>query len=143
MAPVRRAKLPVAAHDMLAGDVALVGLDQPFAVGGRSMPITARVAIDLGAAVARALGQGLGQVGGLDVAVIGMLDGAENAIGVRTAARFPSPAPGVRTLTLMPIVSATPAVIHELVPAVLRAGEADIRNLLEADVLAGLLLEFL
>ena len=51
IAPVRRAKLPVARDDVLAGDVALVGLHQPLA-GRRAArsPVTVGVAVDLRAA---------------------------------------------------------------------------------------------
>ena len=66
--------------DVLAGDVALVGLDQPFA-GGFLLDAGDRgVAIDFSAAIARTLGERLGEIGGLDIAVIGMLDGADDAV---------------------------------------------------------------
>jgi hypothetical protein len=47
----------------------------------RSMPVTVVLRL-ISAPRARALGQRLGQVGRLDVAVVGMLDGADEAVGV-------------------------------------------------------------
>ena len=58
--------------------------------------------------VAGALGERLGEIGGLDIAVVGMLDGADDAIGLAQRPDLLDLA-GVSTLTLTPIVSATPA----------------------------------
>ena len=122
---------------MLAGDVALVGLDQPFAVRLLLDAGDRRVAVDFGAAVARALGQRLGQVGRLDIAVVGMLDGAEDA--VRLAER-----PDLLQLLRRQHVDldadrlGDAGIIHELVPAVLGAGQADVGADGEADILPGL-----
>ena len=74
---------------VLADDVALVGDDLPFAAARRLDRGHGRLAVDLGAVVARAARERLRQIGGLDVAVLGMLDGAENARRSRRAARFP------------------------------------------------------
>ncbi len=68
--------------NVFAGDVALVGLDQPFA---RRLLLDADdrgIAIDLGTAIARTLGQCLREIGGLDIAVIGMLDGTDDAVSL-------------------------------------------------------------
>ena len=126
--------------DVLAGDVALVGLDQPFA--GRRLLDAGhrRVAVDFGAAIARAARERLRQVGGLDIAVVGMLDGAEDA--VRLAER-----PDLLHLLRRQHVDVDAdrardaGIVHELVPAVLGAGEADVGADGEADVLAGLRLQ--
>ena len=83
------------------------------------------VAVDFGAAIARALGQGLGQVGRLDIAVIGMLDGADDAVGL--AQRPDSLTCAGRQLVDLDADGLGDArVIHELVPAVLGAGQADV-----------------
>jgi hypothetical protein len=74
-------KVAGARDHVLAGDLALVGGDDPLAVGTLFDRGHGRVAIDFGTARAGTLGQRLGQVGGLDIAVIRMLDGAEDAIG--------------------------------------------------------------
>ena len=115
--------------DVLAGDVALVGLDQPFA-GRLLLDADDRgVAVDFGAAIARPLGQRLGQVGGLDIAVIGMLDGAEDAVGLAER-------PDFLQLLRRELVDldadrlGDARIIHELVPAVLGAGETDVEQTL-------------
>ena len=67
---------------MLAGNIALVGLHQPFAVrlllDGRDLGL----AVDLAAAGAGALRQRHGDVGGRDVAVIGVVESADDAVGI-------------------------------------------------------------
>ena len=128
--------------DMLARDIALVGLHQPFAGG---LPLDAGdggVAVDRGAAVTRALRQRLGEIGGLDVAVFGVLDRAEDAAGL---AQRPNLLQLLRGEDVQRHADGfgDAGVIHELVPAVLRAGEADVGDVGEADVEAGLLLELL
>ncbi len=67
---------------MFAGDVALVGRDQPFAARKLGDRGHSGVAVEGRAALPRALGQRLRQVGGLDIAVVGVLDRAEDAVGV-------------------------------------------------------------
>ena len=89
---------------------------------------------------ARALGQRLGQVGRLDVAVIGMLDGAEDAVGLAERPDLLH-LRGRQEVDLDADRLGDAGVVHELVPAVLRAGEADVGDLAEADILAGLRLE--
>ena len=82
MAPVLRAKLPVAETTCSQVMSPLSVFTSHSPLGFCSIAGDGGVAVDLGAAAARALGQGLGQVGGLDVAVVGMLDGAEHAVGL-------------------------------------------------------------
>ncbi len=82
IAPVRRAKFPGAGDDVLAGDVALVGLHHPAAARRPLDRGDDRVAVDLAAHRARALGERLGEVGRLDIAVVRMLDRADDAVGL-------------------------------------------------------------
>ena len=126
-------------HNVLAGDRALVGLDDP-AISLARDPGHARVPIDRGAELARALRHRLGQVGRLDIAVVGMLDGAQDP--VRFAKRpdllqlLGGEQPDVHTDRV------GDALVGEiLVEAVPRAGEPDVRDPPEADILAGLGLE--
>ena len=96
--------------------------------------------MDLRAAGARTLGQRLGQVGGLDIAVVGMLDGADDAVGLAER-------PDLLELRGRELVDldadglGDAGVIHELVPAVVGARQADVGAACEADMLAGFLLE--
>ena len=50
--------------------------------GSRSIAVTVVLAVDLGPAIARAARQRLRQVGGLDIAVLRVLDRAENAVDI-------------------------------------------------------------
>ena len=126
--------------DMLGDDVALVGADQPFAGGQRLDRRDGGVAVDFGAERAGAPGEGLGEVGGLDVAVVGVLDGAEKAVSL---AERPDRLDLVRRqhVDLDADRPRHAGVIHVLVPAVAGAGEADVGDFPEADILAGLGLE--
>ena len=96
--------------------------------------------IDLAAHLARAARQRLGQIGGLDVAVLGMLDRADDASGLIERPDLLDLRGGQE-----PDVDADgggdAGVIAVLVHAVGRAGEADVRDLLEADMLPSLALE--
>ena len=98
--------------------------------------------MDGGAHGARALRQRLGEVGRLDVAVIGMLDGADEAIGLAER-------PDLLDLGRRQDVDLDAdrlrdaGIVHVLVEAVLRAGEADVADLAEADMLPGLGLQLL
>ena len=69
--------------DMLGDDVAFVGAHQPLAAGCSFDRGDGGVAIDLGERVPRSLGERLGQVGGLDIA-IGMLDRPDQAVGLQS-----------------------------------------------------------
>ena len=82
IAPVWRTKLPVAETTCSQVMSPLSVLTSHSPDGFCSMAVTRRLAVDLGAARAGALGEGLRQVGGLDIAVVGMLDGADDAIGL-------------------------------------------------------------
>ena len=66
--------------DMLSCDLALVSGHHPLAIALLRDRGDGGVAIDRGAALARALGQCLRQVSGLDIAIIRMLDRAQNAV---------------------------------------------------------------
>ena len=67
---------------MFAGDVALIGGDQPFTIGLLRNRRHRGVAVDSGAALARTLCQRLCQVSGLDIAIFWMLDRADHALSV-------------------------------------------------------------
>ncbi len=127
-------------NHMFAGDVALVGLHKPFAIGLLLDAGDRGVAIDFGTTRTRPLGHGLGQVGWLDIAIIGMLNGADDAIGFAQR-------PDILELCRCEHVDlhadrlGDTGVIHELVPAVGRAGEPDVGDLAEAGMLAGFGLE--
>ena len=82
MAPVLRAKLPE--HETTCSQVM-----SPLSVFTSHSPEGSLlngghrgVAIDFSAPAAGTLGQRLGQIGGLDIAIVGMLDGADDAIGL-------------------------------------------------------------
>ena len=82
MAPVCRAKLPVAETTCSQTMSPLSVLTSHSPAGVRSMAVTVVLRLISAPQRARALGERLGQVGGLDVAVVGMLDGAEDAVGL-------------------------------------------------------------
>ena len=125
------------ADDVVGGDVALVGADHPAPVGGALEARHRGHAVDLGPQGAGTLGERLGEVGRLDVAVVRMLDRAEEA--VRLAQR-----PDLLDLRRGEHVHVDAdrlgdaGIGHELVPAVRRAGKTDVGDLLEADWLARL-----
>ncbi len=127
--------------DVLASNVALVGHHLPLAV---RLPLDrrhSRLAVDLAAAVARAPRQRLGEVGRLDVAVLRMLDGADDPLDVAERPDVLDLAGG-EELHLDPADRRGDAgVIMVLVEPVAGAGEADVGYLAEADVEAGLLLQ--
>jgi hypothetical protein len=108
-------------HQVLAGYVALIGGDLPFAGRRLGNCGDAGLAVDPSAAVAGALGERLGQVGGLDIAVIGMLDGAENALDI---AQRPDLLDliGGQKIDLDADGLGDAGVVHVLVPAVAGAG---------------------
>ena len=95
--------------DVLADDVALVGDDLPFAA---RLPLDRRhrrPPVDLAALIARAARQRLGQVGRLDVAVLGMLDRAQIPSTLQSG-QISLTSAGSRNFTsIPPIVAATPA----------------------------------
>ncbi len=128
-------------YDMLADDVAGIRLDPPLAAAGPLDRGHGGVAVDLAPAIACAAGQGLGQVGGLDVAVLRVLDGAEQPFGI---AQRPDLADLVRRqcLDLDPANRGGDAgIVLILVHPVLGAGETDVGDLAEAGVEPRLLLQ--
>ncbi len=125
---------------VLAGDVALVGLHQPLA-GSRPLDRgDHRRAVDLRTQRPRALGESLGQVGGLDIPVVGVLDGAEDAVGLAERPDFLELRRS-QHVHLHADRAGDAGVVHVLVPAVLGSRQADVRHPLEADRLAGLRFE--
>jgi hypothetical protein len=128
------------AHHVLAGDVAFVGPDQPLA--GRLLldPDHARLTVDFGAAGARAPGQRLGQIGRLDVAVLGMTDRADEPLDV---AERPDLLHLLRRqeLDLDPYGRGDAGILVILVHPVAVHGETDVGHFGEADALSGLLFQ--
>ena len=122
-----------AGDHVLAGNVPLVGLDQPLPVGLLDDAGHGGVAVDGRAPLTGPAGQGLGQVGGLDIAVRRMLDGPDQVVG---------PGQGPDGLHLVrgeevdfhPDGAGDAGVIAVLVHPVLRPGEADVAHIAEADV---------
>jgi hypothetical protein len=125
---------------VLAGDIAGLGLDQPFAAG---LPLDGGhfgLPVDLGAPIAGPHGQGIGQVRRGDVAVLGMVERAHQAVGVAQRPELldllgrddlERHADGVRGA----------AVLVVLVHPVPVGGEPQIAVHMERDILAGLLLQ--
>ena len=121
--------------DVLAGNVALVSLHHPLAIRLLLNAGHGGVAVDLCPARTRALCHGLGEVGRLDVTIIRMLDGTEQAI--RLAQRPDLLDLGGREhVHLDADRLGNAGIIHELVPPILGAGEAYVGDFLETDVLA-------
>ncbi len=128
-------------NDVLAGNVALVGHDFPLAAGlpldrgDRGHPV------DLAAAVARAARQRLSEVCRLDVAVLRVLDRADDPLDVAERP-FLLDLGGGQELHLDPADRGGDAgVVAIFVEPVLGAREADVGNRPEPDVEAGLLLQ--
>ena len=122
---------------MLTGDVALAGVDHPFAVRLLRDAGDGGVAINGGAQLARALGQGLGQVGGLDIAVIGMLDGADQVIGLGERPDFLDLVRG-QEVDVHADGLGHARIVAILVHPVLGQSKADVGHLGEADLELGL-----
>ena len=127
IAPVLRAKLPVA-------DTTCSQAMSPLSVRTihrrrRALDaVDGGVAVDLGAARARALGEGLGEVGRLHVAVVGMLDRADDAVGVAERPQLLHLLGGDQVDVDADRLGGA-GIIHVLVPAVLGAGEAEVGDL--------------
>ena len=134
IAPVRLAKLPLA-------EITCSQVTSPLSVTTRHSPLARaldrldeRLPVDLAAAVARAARQRLGQIGGLDVAVAGVLNGAQKPVG--DAER-----PDLRDLGRREEFHLNAAdgggdagIIAIFVEPVLGARQADVGDLTEADV---------
>ena len=76
------------ADDVFAGDLAPVGGHDPFVIGLLRDRQHAGMAMDRGAQRAGAGGERLGEIGGLDIAVIGMADRADEAVWHREGPDF-------------------------------------------------------
>ena len=83
MAPVAAREVARCGDDVLRDPVTLVGSHEPFATGSLFDSRHAGLAMDDRALRTGAPGQGLGEVRRLDVAVVGMADGADKAVGDR------------------------------------------------------------
>jgi len=122
---------------VFADHIALIGPDDPFSGATLLDAGHAGIPINLGAPGACALGERLGQIGRLDVAIVRMLDGAEHALDI---AQRPD------LLELGRCQEAyvdadrggDAGVVFEFVEAILRARQPDVGDLAEADILAGL-----
>ena len=138
MRPVWRAKLPVA-------ETTCSQVISPLSVTTFHSPERRALdrgddglTVDLGAAIARAARERLGEIGGLDIAVLGMPDGAEKAVGL---AERPDLAhlPRRQEFDLDAADRRGDAgVIFVFVQPVLRARETDVGDLAQADVEPGL-----
>src|SRR4029079_18375307 len=123
--------------DVLGGDVALRGSDQPFA---RRLEVDRPhriVADDLGAAGPRAYSHGVGGQGRVDVAVLGLVDGANDAVD---AAKRIDPAKLFRRQQVEIVTDEAPETLDvaELVHPLGRAGDAQRAAAMEAGRHAGL-----
>ncbi len=130
------------AHDVLAGDVALVRPDEPLAARPALHRRHPSVLVDLGAAIPGTLGQRHGQIHRSDVPVVRMVERAEQTLDftkrpelLHLARRdhLERHADRVRRAAILVV----------LVHAVPRAGEPEIAGHVEANRLASLLLEAL
>ena len=128
--------------DVLADDVALVGDDFPFAARQPLERGHARVPIDLGPAVPCGARQRLGQVGRLDIAVLRVLNCADDAVDV---AERPKLLDLIRReeLDRDPDRLGDAGIVAVLIEPVAGAGEADVGDLAQADVEPRLGLEVL
>ena len=129
-------------NDVLADHLALVGRDLPFAARQPLEARDGRLAVDLGAALARATRQRLRQVGGLDVAVLEVLDRANDAVDVAERPDVLDLA-GREELHLDADRFGDAGVVMILVHPVAGSRETDVRHLAKAGVESGLLFESL
>ena len=86
IAPVLRAKLPVA-ETMCSQEISPLSVRTSHCPLRRSIAHDRRRAVDFGSAAAGATGEGLREVSGLDVAVVGVLDRSEEVIASGRAAK--------------------------------------------------------
>src|SRR5690606_3356031 len=128
--------------DVFGSDLALIRGHLPEA--GRLLLDTGHrgVAVDGGAAVARALCQRLRQVRRLDIAVIGVLDRAEQPVRLAERPNFLHLFRG-QDIDLDADRLGDPGIVHILVPAVPGPRKTDVRDLGKADIHARFCLEFL
>ena len=124
-------------NDVLAGDVALIGLDQPFAIGLLNNAGHGGLTIDGRATVTRAACEGLGQVGGLDIAVIRMLDRAQQVVGLAQGPDFLDLVRG-QELDVNTDGLGHTRIIFVLVHPVLGPGQTDVADIAKADLQIGL-----
>ena len=130
-------KIAGAGDHVIGGEDLLVRLHMPGPVRILVKRRDGGVAHDPGTPVARALGQRLGEVGGLDIAVIGMLDRAQNAVGF---AERPNLLELFRRQEFHVDADGfcDAGIIKILIHPVLRHCQTDIGDLREADIEAGL-----
>ena len=140
MRPVCRAKLPVAETtcSQTMSPLSVTTFHSPLRC--RSIAVTVVWRLISAAAFARAARQRLGEVGGLDIAVLGVLDRADDSIDI---AERPDLLDLLRReeLDLDADGRGDAGVIAIFVHPVAGAREADVRHLAQADVEPGLLLE--
>ena len=128
-------------HDMFAGDVALVGDDLPLPARESSDRGHGGMAIDFAATLTSAARQRLGEVCRLDVAILRMLDRADDPVDI---AKRPDVLDLLRSeeLHLDPADRrGDPGVIAVFVHPIAGASKTDVGNLAQPDVEASLLLE--
>ena len=129
---------------MFAGDFAFVGDDAPVVVSTVDLLNRGHrgVAVNFRAKIARAFCQRGGQIAGLNVAVLGVLNRADQSLGV---AHRPDLADLLRREEIDGDADgfADAGVVAVFVHAVLGASEADVADLAKPDRLAGLALQIL
>ena len=127
-------------NDMLAQDVALVGLHPPLPAARARYAPHPGVAVDLRALGPGPLGQGLGQIRGLHIAVLRVVEGPHQALRV---AKGPEGfhLPRRQELHGHADGAGGGGVLEVLVHALLVHGETDVAHRLEAHRLAGFSLQ--
>ena len=128
------------AHHVLADDVALVRPYPPAPARGPRDSGHLRAPVDLRPAVAGAAREGLGEVGGLDVPVLGVDDGADEPVHLTERPDRPDLARG-QELDADPDGARDPGMEPVLVHAVAVRRETDVADRPETDVLPRLALE--
>ena len=130
-------------HHVLADDVAAIRAHPPLAARLRLEGGDARFLVDLRALGARAGGCGLGHVGGCDVAVVGVVDPAEEvAVALEKGPQRAHLRRG-EDLGAHPLRLGDARVVEVLVHALAGVGDAQLPALVPADGVAGLRLESL
>ena len=127
--------------DVLADDLTLVGDDLPFPAAQALDRDDAGLAVDLAAAASRPARQRLGQIGGLDIAVLGVLDRAYDALDIAQRPDFFDLARGQKLHVDAADGRGDAGVIMVFVHPVARACEANVGDKAQADVEAGLFAE--
>ena len=100
------------------------------------------VTVNFSATGSRTLGQCLGQISRLNIAIIGMLDGTENAVRFTERPNF-FELYGCQQIHFDADGFSNARIIHKLIPAILGARETNVGDFLEANILARFNFQFL